>query len=320
MAVKIRLTRVGSKKNPIYRVVVADSRSPRDGRSSRSSGATTRRPTRRRSSSTRRRSRTGSRKGAQPTDAVVAAASRPQGIDAEHVAELARVARAAARRRPGRRARRDARSATDAIVLHLHVAPDDVGKVIGRQGRIARALRTIVRAGGARERTSASCSRLSTDAEPSSFAVGRVGRPHGLDGSFVVEDASEDPSAVRGRRASCSSAASPRRSSLSKQVGGRPRRSGSTAAVERGAELPCAATSSAAARRRTRTTSSELVGLEVEEEGGARARRRRATSLPGPANDVLELDSGLLLPLVEACVREVDLDGRRILVAPGFAD
>jgi len=30
--VKIRLTRVGSKKNPIYRVVVADSRSPRDGR------------------------------------------------------------------------------------------------------------------------------------------------------------------------------------------------------------------------------------------------------------------------------------------------
>jgi small subunit ribosomal protein S16 len=32
LAVKIRLTRVGSKKNPIYRVVVADSRSPRDGR------------------------------------------------------------------------------------------------------------------------------------------------------------------------------------------------------------------------------------------------------------------------------------------------
>jgi predicted RNA-binding protein YlqC (UPF0109 family) len=38
----------------------------------------------------------------------------------------------------------------DAIVFHLHVAPDDVGKVIGRQGRIARALRSIVRAAGAR--------------------------------------------------------------------------------------------------------------------------------------------------------------------------
>jgi predicted RNA-binding protein YlqC (UPF0109 family) len=37
-----------------------------------------------------------------------------------------------------------------AIVLELHVAPDDVGKVIGRQGRVARALRTLVRASGAR--------------------------------------------------------------------------------------------------------------------------------------------------------------------------
>ena len=32
MAVRMRLARVGSKKNPIYRVVIADSRSPRDGR------------------------------------------------------------------------------------------------------------------------------------------------------------------------------------------------------------------------------------------------------------------------------------------------
>jgi small subunit ribosomal protein S16 len=32
LAVRMRLTRVGSKKNPIYRVVVADSRSPRDGK------------------------------------------------------------------------------------------------------------------------------------------------------------------------------------------------------------------------------------------------------------------------------------------------
>jgi len=32
LAVKLRLTRVGSKKNPIYRVVAADSRAPRDGK------------------------------------------------------------------------------------------------------------------------------------------------------------------------------------------------------------------------------------------------------------------------------------------------
>ena len=38
-----------------------------------------------------------------------------------------------------------------ALVLQLHVAQDDVGKVIGRQGRIARALRTVVRASAARQ-------------------------------------------------------------------------------------------------------------------------------------------------------------------------
>lgn len=38
----------------------------------------------------------------------------------------------------------------DAVVFRLHVAPDDVGKVIGRQGRLARALRSLVRAAGAR--------------------------------------------------------------------------------------------------------------------------------------------------------------------------
>jgi hypothetical protein len=40
----------------------------------------------------------------------------------------------------------------DAIVLRLYVAEEDVGKVIGRQGRIARALRTVVRASASRDR------------------------------------------------------------------------------------------------------------------------------------------------------------------------
>ena len=61
----------------------------------------------------------------------------------------------------------------------------------------------------------------------------------------------------------------------------------------------------------------QLVGLEVEEEGGTVLGTVEEVA-PGVANDVLELDSGLSLPLVEACVREVDLDRRRILVAPGF--
>jgi predicted RNA-binding protein YlqC (UPF0109 family) len=41
----------------------------------------------------------------------------------------------------------------DATVFRLHVAPEDVGKVIGRQGRLARALRALVRAASARSDT-----------------------------------------------------------------------------------------------------------------------------------------------------------------------
>ena len=63
----------------------------------------------------------------------------------------------------------------------------------------------------------------------------------------------------------------------------------------------------------------QLVGLAVEEEGG-RVLGRVRDVLDYPANDVLELDSGLSLPLVEACVRKVDLESGRIVVAPGFAE
>ena len=37
------------------------------------------------------------------------------------------------------------------IVLHLNVAADDMGRVIGKQGRIAKAIRTLMRAAAARE-------------------------------------------------------------------------------------------------------------------------------------------------------------------------
>ena len=40
---------------------------------------------------------------------------------------------------------------------------------------------------------------------------------------------------------------------------------------------------------------------------------------PGVANDVLELDTGLALPMVEDCVLAVDVDGGRIVIAPGFS-
>jgi predicted RNA-binding protein YlqC (UPF0109 family) len=37
------------------------------------------------------------------------------------------------------------------LTLRLHVAPDDMGKVIGKRGRVAQAIRTVVRAAGARD-------------------------------------------------------------------------------------------------------------------------------------------------------------------------
>ena len=38
----------------------------------------------------------------------------------------------------------------DSVILELHVASDDMGKVIGRQGRIAKAIRTVVKAATAK--------------------------------------------------------------------------------------------------------------------------------------------------------------------------
>jgi ribosomal 30S subunit maturation factor RimM len=61
------------------------------------------------------------------------------------------------------------------------------------------------------------------------------------------------------------------------------------------------------------------VGLAVIEEGGG-ALGLVTEVQPGVANDVLALDSGLLLPFVDACVLDVDLAAGRIVVARGFAD
>jgi 16S rRNA processing protein RimM len=144
-----------------------------------------------------------------------------------------------------------------------------------------------------------------------------VGRPHGLGGAFVVEDASEadERFAVGGTLL----------------AGGRParvverKRSGRRLVVrldrrvERGAALEVARAELPPTDDADSYYVFELVGLEVEEEGG-RALGRVADVVPMPANDVLELDSGLALPLVGDCVRDVDLEGGRIRVAPGFAE
>jgi 16S rRNA processing protein RimM len=145
--------------------------------------------------------------------------------------------------------------------------------------------------------------------------VGRVGKPHGLDGSFFVEQASEDPERFA-VDAVLHVGGEPARVVSSKRSGGRPvirldRE------VDRGAELTVPR-ESLPPTEENEYYAYELVGLEVEEEGG-RPLGRVAQVAPGVANDVLELDSGVALPLVEACVREVDLGRGRIVVAGGFA-
>jgi 16S rRNA processing protein RimM len=61
----------------------------------------------------------------------------------------------------------------------------------------------------------------------------------------------------------------------------------------------------------------ELVGLPVVEENGRELGSVKAVTT-GVANDVLELDTGVLLPMIEDCVRAVALAGGRIVVAEGF--
>jgi 16S rRNA processing protein RimM len=151
--------------------------------------------------------------------------------------------------------------------------------------------------------------------KPDAVVIGRVGKSHGLDGSFVVEDASETRELfavgakllVEGEEATVVG---------SKQARGRPvirldRR------VARGAAL-AVPRSALAPTDEDEYYVFQLMGMEVSEEGGD-VLGRVTDVAPGVANDVLELDSGLLLPMVEECVLSVDLDAGRIVVAPGFS-
>jgi 16S rRNA processing protein RimM len=152
---------------------------------------------------------------------------------------------------------------------------------------------------------------------PDRVVVGRVGRPHGLDGAFFVEEPSDDSRwfekgmhlLADGEEAEVVVA---RRGAAGRPVIrlDRPVPRGTTLEVPREA-LP--------ETGEDEYYAFELVGLEVVEEGGRVVGRVEAVH-PGPANDSLDLGGGLLLPLVEACIRAVDLEAGRILVAPGFTD
>jgi 16S rRNA processing protein RimM len=148
--------------------------------------------------------------------------------------------------------------------------------------------------------------------------VGRVGKPHGLDGGFFVDGAS-GRKAVFAQGATLYANGEPATVVASRHgSGGRPvilldR------AVERGAELAVARATLPSLADEDEFYVFQLVGLSVVEEDGRLLGRVREV-LEYPGNDVLELDSDASLPLVEACVQQVDLAGGRIVVAAGFAD
>jgi len=148
--------------------------------------------------------------------------------------------------------------------------------------------------------------------------VGRVGKPHGLDGGFFVDGAS-DREEVFATGATLYAAGEPAAIVLSRRGSGGRRVIALNRKIERGAELAVARSSLPQLGEDDEFYVFQLVGLSVEDENGQLLGRVREV-LEYPANDVLDLDSGASLPLVEACVRQVDLTGGRIVVAVGFAD
>jgi 16S rRNA processing protein RimM len=146
--------------------------------------------------------------------------------------------------------------------------------------------------------------------------IGKVGRPHGIDGAFFVEEPSDDARWWK-TGARFLAAGRPVEVVAHRRSSGRPvirvdppAERGALLEVDR-ADLPPTGDDEYYAF--------QLVGLEVVEETGRVLGTVNAVT-PGVANDVLELDSGVLLPMVEECVRSIDLEGRRIDVASGFAD
>lgn len=147
--------------------------------------------------------------------------------------------------------------------------------------------------------------------------VGRVGRPHGIAGAFVVEQPSEDP-------ARFAVGATLLAGDLevvvleAKRVGGGRLAIRIDPPVPRGTALEVPRDALPEPEEDAYYVF-QLVGLRVEEEGGHPVGTVKDV-IEAPANDVLELEDGRLLPLVGACVLDVDLERRRIVIAPGYAD
>ena len=154
MAVKIRLKRMGSKRNPSYRIVVADSRAPRDGRQIEQIGIynPVAKPIELRIDEEKALQWLSN--GAQPSDTVRNLFSN-EGImkkfheqknetkQCDTMKGLIETIVTPLVDHPEDIVVTE-KEEESKIVYHLKVHEDDVGKVIGKNGRIAKAIRTVV--------------------------------------------------------------------------------------------------------------------------------------------------------------------------------
>jgi 16S rRNA processing protein RimM len=145
--------------------------------------------------------------------------------------------------------------------------------------------------------------------------IGSVGRPHGLDGAFVVERASQDDRRWR-VGATVLADGVPATVVLTRKAGGGRRVIRLDREVPRGTELAIDSAELPAPEPDSYYVF-QLVGLRAVDEEGA-SLGRVVEVHPGAANDNVELDDGRLVPLVEDAVRDVDLEAGTLIVARSF--
>ena len=146
MAVKIRLRRMGQKKAPFYRIVVADSRAPRDGKFIEEIGTYDPNLEPSGISVDEEAAKRWLNTGAQPTE-VVGKIFKAAGIEMKELVEV--IAKALVD--DPESVTVNERTEKKTTILEVRVADSDMGKVIGKQGRIAKAIRSVVKAAAAKE-------------------------------------------------------------------------------------------------------------------------------------------------------------------------
>ena len=350
MAVKLRLTRVGKTKQPQYRIVAADSRSPRDGRFIEIVGHYNPRTDPSTLSIDHDKAAKWLRQGAQPTDRV------------RKLLQIAGVARPVRPRRDRRMSERvfdddsascsmsaadvagngalaptaaavlthvvrsivddpdavqvDASEGRGRVRLDVRVGPGDLGRVIGRRGRTAQSIRTVVRAAASATTprstsSSSTIDRRHVSRPPGLLEIGHLRRAHGIRGQINVQLTTDRPERLTpGARWYARdgwltvAAASPHHDRwlvTFDEIDDR-------VSAQRYTNTPVFAE---AVDDDTELWVHELIGTMVVDTAGVE-RGRCVAVIANPAADLLELEGGALVPVVFVVERTAE----RVVVDP----